>query len=209
MINAMVKLILITVMIFGPTLHLNAGCYISRTFAYPTYYSPVVQEVQVKKVVAVEYLALPVVVPAYSVGYSAPPVPLPTPTTAPVQSSCETKLIEVNAKLAALEARIGAALGTGTAPPASPPMTPAPSVPAPRQSSMITHCAKCHDASVSATKGGKLTMMNASKMLRLNDEQIMSAIRAIKVGDMPKDHQLDDASYSAVLSDLIGMVGGK
>lgn len=202
MTGVMIKSILILMIILGPTLHLNAGCYISRTFVHPTYYQPVVQEVQVKKVVAVEYLALPVVVPAYAVGYNQPSTVIPTPAIAPAPSSCETKLTEVSAKLAALEARIEAAL-TAEAPSSLPPG--AQGAGRPKVKTLVSKCASCHDSTVATTKGGKLVLFDKGAATSWTNEVVGKVLREVSSGRMPKGGKLTSDEFTAIAQEIFDL----
>src|SRR2546430_1255516 len=111
--NVLIRSVLALATLAGPALPLEAGCnvYPSYSYSYPSY-APA--HVEVKKVVAVEYVPLAVLVPQYAVGYAppAPPAPalssvpgLPAGSTAPAQAQtttpCDERVKALDAKLAA------------------------------------------------------------------------------------------------------------
>jgi hypothetical protein len=196
------------------TLSIDAGCTVQSFASYstytPTYYAAPAQ-VQVKKVVAVEYLAVPVALPVYAIGYAPAYVPtapaMPAPAAIPQQTPCDIKLSETNARLAALEARlsVGGTLAPSTQP-LPPPMTPVPPLPndsGAAKSPFTLRCAGCHDASVAQAKGGKLTMFQNGLTLPIEPGIANKAIRAMMKGTMPKNGKLTDVEFTAILDELL------
>lgn len=128
-----------------------------------------------------------------------------------------------NDRLSALEARVGA----GPAPPAAAPraaatppreaVTPPPPPPMPRVEAAAPasgpggvlslvqgKCASCHEARVSAEKGGGLTLTEGNVLARLTDRQVNKVIGSAYKGTMPPKSSgvapLTDEEVSALVS---------
>lgn len=221
MIEKLIRSVLAVAVLVSSTLSVDAGCAVQSFASYstytPTYYAAPAQ-VQVKKVVAVEYLAVPVALPVYAVGYApayAPAPAMPTLAAAPAMTPCDIKLSETNARLAALEARVG--LGSAPAP-AAQPVPPGPPAPPPMQpvpplngngaakSPFTLRCAVCHDASVANAKGGKHAFFQFGAAVPLAPEIANKAIRLMMKGEMPppkNSGKLTDQDFTAILDEIL------
>lgn len=200
--DVLLRSVLAGAVLLSSTLSVDAGgCgYQSySSYSYPVY-TPYVEKVVEKRVVAVEYLAVPVVVPAYAIGYAAPAVAapaMPAPAAAPMP--CESKLAELNARFAALEAKLA-----GAAPPVQPLPQQAPAAAPAGKSAFVAKCAGCHDVAVAKTKGGKHEFFQNGLPLPLTGDQTTAALKQMMAGKMPKGGTLTDQEFTAILSELVG-----
>lgn len=137
--------------------------------------------------------------------------------------TCEQKLNELSARFTLLEQRL-ATFNNGTTgtlrprdpvperqkEPSPPPMEPvkepsseADKAPNPKNSAIVHHCGKCHDATVAAARGKDFTMTKDGHPLKLGDLEVGKTMRKLASGDMPKDHKLNDEAFSAVVNELL------
>ncbi len=213
----------------------SSSYYPSSYYAYPSYYPsynyyyPVVE----KKVVVIDYQ--PVYQVGYLPPSAVTTTTTQTVATQSVQaaavqtqgvqtqgvgvSSCEQRLELLMQKFTALELKVTAMVG--------PPNAPLNTVPAPREtpkeapkktpeepqaglpkgSSIVKHCSSCHDVGSAQTKGGKLTLCEGGKVVRMDDKAIGAALRKMSEGTMPppNDHKLSDSEFSDVINELIAL----
>ncbi len=165
---------------------LYAGCRVR-------YAAPVQEVAVVAPVVVASYLAVPVVVPAYSVGYAAGAVSynaqeaVGADTQLPaVKSPCEDQLAELKARLATLEAKTGVQV----------------TAKATEASVIVSRCAACHDASVAKTKGKGFILTEKGKELPLTNEARLKCIEKVVAGEMPKDGTLTDEEVTTLITQL-------
>ena len=193
----LVRLLLSLLLVLTPTLAQACG-----PFPFHPFYSPptIVKEVVVEKEVVPIFATL--FVPAYGVGYPAPP-PQPAaaaPVAPPVTqttTSCEQRAADLERRLADLERRLAAGPGVG-APSAVAPVLPA----APGKDALsifAARCASCHEAGVASAKGGGFVLLSQGKLAQLTDRQLRKVGTMTYSGQMPKGGpQLTDEETSIV-----------
>lgn len=204
--GVLLRSILAGAVLLSQTWALEAGCnfYPSTSYSYaPTYYAPPV--VKVQKVVAVEYLAVPVVAPVYAIGYAAPAAVVAAAPAAPAAptSPCSEEVKSLRAELEKLKAALA-----GGAPPAPPPQPQ--NAPAGKKSVFALRCAGCHDASVAKTKGGKLEMFQNGVALPLSAELANECVRQVLSRHMPKGNvELTNEDLNAILDEVLQLSAPK
>lgn len=162
---------------------------------------PVTPVVAVKKVVTPVFVAVPI--PVYGAVYT-PPVPPPASATGDELKQVAEALKAIDARLKQLEK------------PAAPMSPAAPSNPFQPQANaggsplgvVQAKCAACHEAAVSAEKGGGLTMIENGVLARLTPGQALKVISTSYRGSMPPKSSgltLSDEETSV----LVSHYGGK
>jgi hypothetical protein len=170
----------------------------------------VVEVVEVKRVLALDYVPIAVAVPAYQAGYAAYPQPAiaaPTPAiTAPAAVSPDVAALQ--ARIAALE-RLLAVQGGGNV------ATPKPADRAPEQippleskavpGGKLTACAGCHEAAVAEAKGGSKVLLTGG-VLTTNRALLHKGMQLTLSGKMPKAPAppLSEDAKAEVMSALLG-----
>ncbi len=147
--------------------------------------------VEVKEVLAVQFIP----VPAYSIGYAPYPVPTPVPAPGP-------------GPLPPPPAQRPAAAPGAAAPPTSAPAA-APAVaqpPAAVLAIFAAKCASCHDAAAAAEKGGRFTLLSAGQLAPLTDRQAMKVATLSYSGKMPKSgEKLTDEEVASIMQYVEGL----
>jgi len=154
----------------------------------------------VKKVVVLEYAFIP----TYPIGTAsqyapvyAPPATAPQASTAP--TSCDSKVAELTARLAALEAKAGGM------PPNVLPNTAAPEVPN-KKSVIANECAACHDKVVSQTKGKSVTLSDGGKVFKADAEMTGKMLKYVSSGRCPQGGKgLAPERFTEFLQELVDM----
>lgn len=199
------------------TLPAHAG-YGSCGVVYPTYYAPTyAQDYVQKKTVVLEYQ----LVPLFAVGYAGQYQQAPPPAvTAPGTTPCEEAAKKLQARLDALELKLGGPPPTPAFVPKkeeAPPMQPVPE-PAkdrPREGGAFaantvigTDCARCHDADVAASSGKGVVLSQGGKYVVYSPELLGKMIRYVGSGNCPKGKPLTPEKFSAFAQEVFD-VGSK
>lgn len=170
----------------------DAGCQArGRTYYQQTYAVPYIAP-YAPPVYAAVYQPVPVLIPTYAVGYS---------------QDAQEKL-----NISAALNRIADALGKATPAPPRPEVDPVPqpgaAAPARGGNILVAKCAACHDASVSATKGGRQTLVQDGQMAALDGKILSRVLVNVYTGKMPKGGKLTDEEVAAFV-DLIDSLASK
>lgn len=146
-----------------------------------------------KRVVVLEYQ----LIPSYPIGLVSP---YTAPVAAPlVQSPCDVKTAQLEAKIQALEARLNG--GTGT-PPGTLPLT----SPERKTPTLSQKCSGCHGKAVAASKGKNLVLFGEDgKLVNLDDSTYGSVLRVLSDGSMPKGNKLTQDEFTGCLQELVNV----
>lgn len=186
------------------------------TYNYaPTYYTPTYQDNYVqKKTVVLEYQ----LVPLFAVGYAGQYQQAPPPAvTAPGTTPCEEAAKKLQARLDALELKLG---GSPPAPAfapkkeeAPPPMQPVPE-PAREGTAFAaktvigTTCARCHDADVAAAAGKGVVLSQGGRYVAYTPELLGRMVKYVSSGKCPKGKPLSPEDFSVFFQEIAD-VGSK
>lgn len=195
--NTLLRWALATAVLVAPAAAQAGSCgtlYFPNTYGYyakPAYHDD--YEVK-KRVVVLEYA----LIPAFPIGYAAPATPAAPAATVP--TPCEETAKRLEAKIAALEAKLNG-------PPATPPGT-LPSTAPKGLPALSSKCAACHGEAVSASKGGKLTLFaKDGGPVGWTAETAGKVLKAVSSGTMPKGGKLTQEEFTAVLQDIVDHTG--
>jgi hypothetical protein len=156
---------------------------------------------------------VPVFVPTYGAGYVAP---APIPTSSPVvnnqpagSSNPNQEILDLLRKIddrsSRLEDRVNRLERAMNVQP--PPNPSGPNIPMPKADNptsqqgnnngveeqvIVARCASCHDASVSATKGGTITLLHNNIVDKWDSDLSLRVLRAVNDGTMPKNGRLSE-----------------
>lgn len=201
--NTLFRWALATAVLVAPATVQAGSCgtlYFPNTYGYyakPAYHDD--YEVK-KRVVVLEYA----LIPAFPIGYAAPATPAVPVPAATAPTPCEETAKRLEAKIAALEAKLGAgASPTPATPPGTLPSTAPKGLPA-----LSSKCAACHGEAVSASKGGKLTLFaKDGGPVGWTAETAGKVLKAVSSGTMPKGGKLTQEEFTAVLQDIVDHTG--
>lgn len=132
----------------------------------------------VQAVAVAEFVAVPVIVPAYSVGY------------APQADAVAAELAKLRAEIQQLKQP-------------GPPAGALAIKEHPGQAVALQSCARCHEAQTAKAKGGGFVLFEAGAP-KLDAVQALAAVREVVEGRMPKGAQLSPEQNGDLLSYLAG-----
>lgn len=187
------------------TSHSHAGS--CGTVYFPQTYAPSViykdnhhdDYIEKKRIVVLEYSLFP----AFPVGFMPQYAPAAAPSAAPppqavgASTPCDDKLKGLEAKIAALESK----LGGGVPPNALPNTAPAPVV----AKVFVAKCAGCHDASTAAAKGKNLTLFKDGAPIAWNAELTGKVLKEVAKGTMPKGGKLAQDEFASLAQELFDL----
>lgn len=151
--------------------------------------------------VVATFIAVPLYTAIYVPSY-APPAYAPPAPHAPVGVAASSETREILDLLKGMDTRLRKLEG-GAPPSSNPPLGAAPPDSAAGLRAMSTKCASCHEAKVSADKGGGLTLFNGPALVALNDKQIRRILTVTGRGKMPPPKSgitLTDEEASAIIA---------
>ena len=157
--------------------------------------------IEKKRVVVLEYSLFP----AFPVGYMPQYAPAAAPSAAPppqavgASTPCDDKLKGLEAKIAALESK----LGGGIPPNAQPSTAPVPVTVAAKV--FVAKCAGCHDASAAAAKGKNLTLFKDGAPVAWNAELTGKVLKEVAKGTMPKGGKLAQEEFASLAQELFDL----
>lgn len=171
----------------------RAPVYQASVYATPTYVAPTYNQV-----VVTQFLAVPVVVPAYSIGYSP---------AGQGQDSQQLQLDILKLRLELEKLKSAPNVQQLQQPktqqqPQNPPMPPVQNGLSDGAKLMSVKCASCHDAGVSKTKGGGLTLTQGGQLLPMPGVVQAKVMLEVFQGRMPPNTKLTDEEVGILFAYL-------
>ena len=183
------RFLLALVMAFAPVLGVQATC---PQYFYPTYSAPYVAPTPIIKQSNAYYIFTP----GLAIGlYGGEGGHGPAPQAA--KSSCETEIKSLRAELDAIRSRLTVQQA---------PQSPQPAAAPRNASTIVQHCAECHDASLAKNKGNSIELTAFGQALKLSPAlsgKVIASSNPVK-GSMPKDHpRLTGEQFNEIIKELI------
>jgi hypothetical protein len=173
---------------YATTNYAASAAYVAPVASYSSY--------------ATSILAVPVIVPAYGVGYGSPDNSKDVADLKSLVLLQQQQLILLQQQLLAKPAPVPTA---PVAPEPLPPPLPKKAdakAPAPGLAT-ARNCAGCHDAGVSKAKGGEFTLFVSGQPVPLNPVAALNAVDQVLTSAMPKGREMADSDATLVLAELV------